>query len=55
MSLNYAAEFLLSYDIIIISYYSYWKILKEVDKTLLNYIKVIIIRDNKIKSSIRLY
>ena len=55
MSLDYTAEFLLSYNIIIISYYSYQKILEEVDKTLLDYVKLTIIRDNKIKDFTRLY
>ena len=54
MSLNYAAEFLLSHNIIITSHYSCQKILEEVDKTLLDCVKLTVIRDNKIKSFIRL-
>ena len=55
MSSDCTAEFLLSHDIIITSYCSYQKILEEIDKTLLDCVKLIIIRDNKIKDFTKLY
>ena len=54
MSPDCTAEFLLLHDIIITSYCSYQKILEEVDKTLLDSVKLIIIRDNKVEDFTRL-
>ena len=55
MSLDCTVEFLLLHDIIITSYYSYQKISEEASETLLDYIKLTIVRDNKIKDFIKLY
>ena len=54
MSLNCAAEFLLSHDIITTSHCSHQKILEEADETLLDYIELTIIRNNKVKDFTRL-
>ena len=55
MSLDYTAEFLLLHDIIITSYYSHQKISEEVSETLLDCVKLTIVRDNKIKDFTKLY
>ena len=55
MSLDCTIEFLLSHDIIITSHCSHQKILEEADETLLNYVKLTIVRDNKIEDFIKLY
>ena len=54
MSLDYATKFSLLHDIIVTSHCSCQKISEEASETSLNYIKLTIVRDNKVEDFTRL-